>query len=295
MAYESASSRWWENYLVRYLMPSIAGIGIVAWLTAVGPADLRETLFFGKGPASLDAPTLTLLVLYGNLYCYVASYPILCFHATRVTDFHQYEWLPRLTDGYISAALFGAGIILASLMLSGVTRVVVSFLLAAAFVFIQLIRIRSSLQRPSIHGYKKRPSALIYAFLVTLAMRRGIVNRKTTTTTPAAAPADPDTDDEPEPSQTTCVEEESRWQREFIDSYRHMREHGNSGFIFALELGLAAACYGIVRLPKFDGPEVLSVLGALFALWSVPAVFVHLLGQHLERRYSIFDRRLPPP
>lgn len=291
MANESVSSRWWENYLVRYFMPSIAGIGIVAWLTAVGPSDLRDTLFFGKGPASLDAPTLTLLILYGNLYCYVASYPILCFHATRVTDFRQYAWVPRLTDGYISAALFGLGIIVASLALTGVTRVVVSFLLAAAFVLAQLIRIYASLQRPKIQGYKKRPSSLVYAFLVTLAMRRGIVNRKATTTT-AANQADPDTDDEPAIQQTTQVKEESRWQREFIDSYRHMREHGNSGFIFALELALAAACYGIVRLPKLDGPEVLSVLGALLAMWSIPAVFVHLLGQHLERRYSIFDRRL---
>jgi hypothetical protein len=173
-----------------------------------------------------------------------------------------------------------------------VTRVVVSFTLATAFVLAQLIRIHASLKQPSIQGYKKRPSSLVYAFLVTLAMRRGIVNKETTTTTPV--PADPDTDDEPEPQQTTQVEEESRWQREFIDSYRHMREHGNSGFIFALELALAAACYGIVRLPESDGPEVLSVLGGFFALWSLPAVFVHLLGQHLERRYSIFDHRLPP-
>lgn len=292
MSQESVSGRWWENYLVRYFMPSIAGIGIVAWLVAVAPADLRETLFFGKGPASLDAPTLTLLVLYGNLYCYVASYPILCFHATRVSDFRQYAWHPRLSDGYISAALFGLGTVVASLTLNGVTRVVVSFLLAAAFVGIQLYRIWESLQMPNIQGYKKRPSPLIYAYLVTLAMRRGIVTKKTTTTTPAAG-TNSDTDDEPDPQQT--VEEESRWQREFIDSYRHMREHGNSGFIFGLEIILAATCYGIVRLPNLSGPEVLSVLGALFALWSVPAVFVHLLGQHLERRYSIFDRKLPAP
>lgn len=291
MANESAPSRWWENYLVRYLMPSIAGVGIVTWLTAVGPSDLRDTLFFGKAPEQLDAPTLTLLILYGNLYCYVASYPILCFHATRVTDFRQYAWLPRLTDGYISTALFGLGVIVVSLALTDVARVVVSFLLAAAFVLAQLVRIYASMQKPAIQGYKKRPTSLIYAFLVTLAMRRGVVNKKTTTTT-AAIQADPDTDDEPEPQQTTQIEEESRWQREFIDSYRHMREHGNSGFIFTLELALAAACYGIVRLPRLDGPEVLSVLGALLAMWSVPAVFVHLLGQHLERRYSIFDRRL---
>lgn len=291
MAYESASSRWWENYLVRYFMPSIAGIGIVAWLMAVGPGDLRETLFFGKQPASLDAPTLTLLILYGNLYCYVASYPILCFHATRVTDFRNYGWTRRLTDGYVATALFGVGIAVVSLTLDGVVRVVASFSLAVGLVLVQLARIASSLERPEIQGYKKRPSSLVYAFLVTLAMRRGIVSKKTTTTTAGQVS---DADDEPELNQTTHVEEESRWQREFIDSYRHMREHGNSGFIFGLELALAAACYGVVSLPNVNGPQVLSVLGALFALWSIPAAFVHLLGQHLERRYSLFDRRLTP-
>ena len=140
MSYESAAGRWWENYLVRYFMPSIAGIGIVAWLTYVGPANLREILFFGKSPASLDTPTLTLLVLYGNLFCYIASYPILCFHATRVIDFKNYQWKPHLTEGYIATALFALGILTASLALSGLTRIVVSFMLAATFVFLQLLR-----------------------------------------------------------------------------------------------------------------------------------------------------------
>lgn len=294
MTTESASGRWWENYLVRYFMPSIAGIAIVAWLINVGPANLREILFFGKEPASLDAPTLTLLVLYGNLFCYIASYPILCFHATRVTDFHQYVWRPRATDGYIAAALFGIGIVTVSLILSGATRVVASFLLAFIFVVIQLLRIRESLKRPTIQGYKNRPSSSAYAYLVTLAMRRGVMDKKTTTTTSALEALD--VDDEPEESQDKIViEQESRWRREFVDSYRHMREHGNSGFIFVLEIFLAAACYGLVLLPGYDGTQVLSLIGALLALWSLPAAFVHLLGQHLERRYSIFDCRLSNP
>lgn len=293
MAYETGSSRWWENYLVRYFMPSIAGMGIVAWLLAVGPSDLRSTLFFGAAPTSLDAPTLTLLILYGNLYCYIASYPVLCFHATRVTDFHQYRWLPRLSDGYVAAALFCVCISIFSFALTGTVRVVASFLCAAIFAFAQIARIKACLEQPSIKGYQKRPSALIYAFLVTLSMRRGVVRRQTLTAT-TAAPISTDADDEPDPTQTTYVEEESRWQKEFIDSYRHMREHGNSGFIFVLEIGLAAACYGIVRLPGLDGTQALSLIGVLFAVWAVPAVFVHMLGQHLERRYSMFDWRLLP-
>jgi hypothetical protein len=35
-----------------------------------------------------------------------------------------------------------------------------------------------------------------------------------------------------------------------------------------------------------------SAIGALFALWASPVLFVHLLGQLLERRFSQYDRRL---
>lgn len=288
MSQDAASGRWWENYLVRYFMPSIAGIAIVGWLLAVGPDDLRAILFFGKGPASLDAPTLTLLVLYGNLFCYVASYPILCFHATRVADFQRYAWRPRPSDGYIATAAFGFATIATCVAFSGVLRVIVSIFLAVVFITVQLYRIWESLQAPRIQGYTKRPAPLIYAYMVTLAKRRGVVSKRTTTATGTGRNSR--ADDESDPQET--VEEESRWQREVIDSYRHMREHGNSGFIFSLEIVLAATCYGIVRIPGLSGAEVLALLGAFLAVWSAPAVLVHLLGQYLERRYSIFDRRL---
>lgn len=275
-------------------MPSIAGIGIVAWLTAIGPTDLREILFFGKAPASLDAPTLTLLVLYGNLFCYVASYPILCFHATRVIDFKQYSWQPRLSDGYVATALVGALVVAASVTTSGWLRVIAFFVLGGIFSLIQLFRVRAALSRPKIRGYANRPTPLLYAFLVTLAKRRGVVSEKTTTTTSTAEEA---TDEDTGTHEKTTQEQEreTRWRSELVESYRHMREHGNSAFIFLLELILAAMCYGIMALPQTKAPETLSIVAVLFALWSIPAVFVHLLGQQLEQRYAMFDGRLDEP
>jgi len=32
MSNSSANTRWWENYLVRYFLPSVAGMFIVRWL-----------------------------------------------------------------------------------------------------------------------------------------------------------------------------------------------------------------------------------------------------------------------
>lgn len=289
MTTQTIAGRWWENYLVRYFMPSIAGIAIVAWLITIGPINLRETLFFGKPPASLDAPTLTLLVLYGNLFCYVASYPILCFHATRVIDFKQYSWQPRLTDGYVATSILGLLILATTVIFSGWWRVVTLFTLVLLFSLVQLIRVRASLARPAIQGYQTRPTPLLYAFLVSLAKRRGVVSeKKTTTTSGADATAEEDTGT----NEKITEEQETRWKMELVESYRHMREHGNSAFIFLLELILAAACYGVMTLPQAKAPETLSIIAALLAFWSVPAAFVHLLGQQLERRYALFDGKL---
>lgn len=82
----TGSNRWWESYLVRYFMPSIAGVATVGWLSSIAGNELKNILFFGLLGTELSAPVLTLLVIYGNLFCYVASYPILGFHATRVID-----------------------------------------------------------------------------------------------------------------------------------------------------------------------------------------------------------------
>src|SRR5688572_24961992 len=82
----AGTNRWWENYLVRYLMPSIAGVVIVSWLSDVAGRDFKELLWIPTQAADLNGVRLILLFLYGNLFCYIASYPILCFHATRVLE-----------------------------------------------------------------------------------------------------------------------------------------------------------------------------------------------------------------
>ena len=74
-----------------------------------------------------------------------------------------------------------------------------------------------------------------------------------------------------------------------METYRHMREHGNSGFILLLELTLAGLAYWIVDNNELSKYEKLSAVGILFALWAFPAAFVHILAQHLERRFSHYD------
>ena len=77
-----------------------------------------------------------------------------------------------------------------------------------------------------------------------------------------------------------------------MDTYRHLREHGNSAFIFILEIALASLAFCIITKPGQLPVQQLGAIGTLFAVWAVPSAFVHLLRQHLERRFSHFDRRV---
>lgn len=288
MSYESGAGRWWENYLVRYFMPSIAGIAIVSWLTSVGGNDFKDALFFGSASESFDTPALTLLILYGNLFCYVASYPILCFHSTRVIDFKGYSWRFGILDGYLLTASIALLVAISTLTLSGMTLVATLFILVASFSSAQILRIRGSLATPRITGYTKRRTSLTYAYLMVLSKRRGELPEKVVTTVQSA----PDEDDEGEQPETISMHEESRWRNEFMDSYKHMREHGNSAFIFVLELVLAGVCYGIIQAFPCDSQMAISVIAVAMLVWSLPSALIHLLGQHLERRFSMFDGRL---
>lgn len=47
----SGATRWWEGYLVRYFIPSIAGIAIILWVSTVAGNEFRKKgtdLFFGS-------------------------------------------------------------------------------------------------------------------------------------------------------------------------------------------------------------------------------------------------------
>lgn len=281
MSAETDPGRWWENYLVRYFMPSIAGIGIVAWLIHFEPA-LRPILFFEQVPGALDAPTLTLLILYGNLFCYVASFPILCFHATRVLDFREHRWLHTKTDGYLLSAVATFFIFLATVSLSGAVSAFAIFLIVGIYSVLQLTRFIGVFRRLDIQIDQEGNSSKSLAYVYALMLAR---RRNTHLTLTRNARNEPSSNKKAEPI-------EMRWRKEFTDTYRHMREHGNSAFIFVLEFTLATATFAILRIWPGNPSKSLCLIGGLLVLWSIPAIGVHLLAQSLERRFSLFDDEL---
>jgi hypothetical protein len=297
MSAESGTNRWWENYLVRYLMPSIAGVVIVNWLCSYGGTAFRALLFLPAVGERLDTTSLTLLFLYGNLFCYVASYPVLVFHVTRSIDFTNDKWPARLiVDGYVTTILF-TGIAFSLFHCSSpLHRYWLAFLAALLFVGVQLARLSLAVfPRITVRGCSSRVSPA-FGYAYALARRRGIP-AKTETTAPPSTIVDAGRDsasadeDEGGTEEVTTVRQ-IVWRRDFMDTYRHLREHGNSAFTFLSELGLTALVYCVITKPGQSAAQELGAIGMLFAVWAIPAVFVHLLGQHLERRFSQFDSRL---
>lgn len=69
----------------------------------------------------------------------------------------------------------------------------------------------------------------------------------------------------------------ARQVQEYVESYRHLREHGNAFAIIIFELGFALAAISV--------PSV-SLLAVLLLLWVLPAAGVWFVGTVLEARLA---------
>jgi hypothetical protein len=69
---------------------------------------------------------------------------------------------------------------------------------------------------------------------------------------------------------------------EFIESYRHLREHGNAFFIVILEIALAIPLYMILGLSAEMEKKVAFMLVVAF-LWLGLGMICWMLGNSLER------------
>lgn len=158
------------------------------------------------------------------------------------------------------------------------------------FAFLQIMRVISCQRLIKVDGFDE-PVSQIYAYAFFLAKRRGIAEERNTTKQIAKDQEDENTGDRFD--EESEWQKKSNWRKEFTDTYRHMREHGNSAFIFILELILAVFCFCLLKAFSVEcAAYKVSAIGVLLSIWALPAVFVHFLGQSLERRFSLYERRL---
>lgn len=303
MSAESGAYRWWENYLVRYLMPSIAGAIVINWLVTIAGCDFRHLLLLDVGKDGLQTQTLVLLFLYGNLFCYVSSYPILGFHVTRVIDFESGKWKRSpLVDGYILTLILSIIVFFTSFNIgNNCFYQLAPYVLVSIFSGLQIYRIYLGMEHVSFEGLTGQVSK-IFAYTYSISRRRGVVEETVTTKQASKnqqASQNRQVNQNQDDKEGDVFDEEkewqkkSQWRREVVDSYRHMREHGNSSFIFVLEITLAGLCYSIlVANEEKEALLKLASIGVLLVIWALPAMFVHFIGQHIERRFSWYDRKV---
>jgi magnesium-transporting ATPase (P-type) len=72
---------------------------------------------------------------------------------------------------------------------------------------------------------------------------------------------------------------------QFVESYRHMREHGNSVLIVLGEFFLTF-CLWEIHPSNSSESSVLLYFGVILAIWLIPSGLVWMVGTQLERHLT---------
>jgi len=257
---EGSATRWWEFYAVRYAMGTVVGAVVLYSLclsTPVFKPLLFDTATSGTAtkapdsstlaPIKLETVQLALLATYGLIYCYIASAPILVFHASRFLlslDVNWQVWLRRCLTYLLIPLAAALGICLESGSLPFVER---AFFSVVGFLFTFVLWFQYCAVGL---GLLKRKE--LYAFYKRLSQHRASAKGGIT------------------------------------DSYRHLREHGNSFFIVFLEIILGIILVGVGRLSasKYSSDKGVYLYIALMLVWILPAAFVWLVATVFEREFA---------
>ena len=226
------NTRWWEFYLVRYLLGSIFGASILFILNSRHPGALYA--FLGSatiGIIELQTSSVLILAALGFAYCYIASAPILVFHAARGVLFNK-----PLGDIRLGVLL---SIVAASVIASAI------FLCMApakhrTLAFLTLLLLILFLQLAILTAGTRNGWSIILEYYRELVEARSVSTPK---------------------------------QKSYIESYKHLREHGNAFAIVLLEM-----IFGVLL---YLAPTTICIF-AMLVLWISPAAYVWLVGSKLE-------------
>lgn len=245
---KKSDNRWWEFYFVRYFVGTALGAIVVLFLaTANSPVFTSQgelaTILKTLKPEKFESGYIAVLATVGLAFCYIASAPILVLHAIRGSLLK----VRKSTDcklvlifSVLVLALSGAqgAVLWSALEIKGDPWVSQEFYAGTAFLFlVSLIFVgQLFLLWLSMSGRENHS----FEYYDQLVKRRA--------STDAAG-------------------------SEYVESYRHLREHGNAFFITLLELLLGAAL--------FYSPVP---WGIVLMLWIFPAAGVWFFGTLLESR-----------
>ena len=291
---EKNENRWWENYLVRYLVPSIAGMFILMWLNnnsvesgivEAGVMKLEtvkteivevsvisnETVKTGileqylpmlklTDGKDFNTASLTVWLLLGTLYCYIASYPILVLHAVRVHLLDKKNISPKLFILFILLSMICFVLVLVLVL---VLRLGLGFGFGLGFAFVIIFS-----------GFQ-----CYFLYEVTKVTEEGEGYDYMKHLTKAKNPVKTDTETNP------------GYIKDITDSYKHLREHGNTALIILLEILLAFILYFSLHFERENKFMDFSIVSIILIIWIFPAALVYFYGHLLERKFSEFDNK----
>ncbi|WP_189459243.1 hypothetical protein [Jeongeupia chitinilytica] len=237
------NARWWEGYFVRYAQGSVIGALFVAVIFSSN-AHLKSYLFMPKLGEKIEAANLLLMLAYGLVFCYVSSAPILVLHACRGLKLDA-RWSSASWTAYRCLTYFLlAAIIYFSLYLGFEDQLFTT--LMAKFVM-GVLAFLLSFQFVNLLGLIGPGWGESVKYFKGLAEKRGKADNK-----------------------------------EYVESYRHLREHGNAFMILIFEFFFAAILYPmVINFPELSETPPISLVFVLL-LWVLPAAMVWLAGTKLE-------------
>jgi hypothetical protein len=245
---ESVGMRWWENYLVRYLLGNIVGAVIVGYYFN-HKLHWNDLAIGGKDDIVDSSTKLIILGVLGFAYCYIASTPILVLHAGR----HLIIKKDDKKRNWLFFSLLWISIVTLIILLIIVSPEIINYLNKLNFTCIDVC---------CYGGCILSILTIIYVWVIACKIVKFKNNKETG---------------------FRFLEKLSKRRienKDFRDSYSHLREHSNAFFIVLFEL---------ILLPIFLLSEY-KFLPLIIALWIMPAALIWWYATWLEIKFSGYRR-----
>lgn len=244
------SSRFWELYILRYSVGAVLGALILFFL--VKQNTPLSSLIFVKPGEPIDLIQVGIFLAVGLLYSYLASAPILVFHAGRFL-------IPKQSSSFFS----GGGVWTVIYLISNLFLPVIFFFfssldVAAKYWFSVVIFLASAIFTGQIIVIFKCQNRRSEQFLF---YKKLAINR-------------------------------SYSKGGIVESYRHLREHGNAFLIIVFEIILGVIMFAVTMYSSFfsfgKSPEIYEVAANLVTVliaWISPAAIVWLIACYIEQEF----------
>jgi hypothetical protein len=269
----SHTGRWWEGYLVRYLLGGFVGSVCVVLIVdqVLGQSYCNAFCWLGRAPDD-DPARWIALFLAGTGYCYIASTPITVIHASRMIQRGMNRYARVMWSGWVVGALLWL-----------------------------LVRIFAPVPNPVLYLWYGLPAVwlLLGQYDCLLALNydidRGNIDNASFRNLLGAAfsprvKEGPNENVRPNSRFLTFYRQLAAARARGVPgsdiraSYTHLREHANSVFIVVSEISLLSTMLGIAAL--LSDERKLAALAALLFVWLIPALRVWGIANRLERDFA---------